>query len=98
MSLWKKLFGAKESPSPVILVSPAEWASLHEAARKGNLEPLKALLKDNPGLVLSKDEDGVTLLHLAASLGHKDMAEFLIANKLGNFRQRIDPKNALDLG
>lgn len=38
------------------------------------------LLKDNPGLVFSKDESGLTPLHYAAHYGRKDAVELLLAN------------------
>ena len=60
------------SPIPrraaVMLVALA-WSSLafcgeiHDAAKDGDLEKVKALLKDNPDLVFSKDNDGATPLH-----------------------------------
>jgi ankyrin repeat protein len=49
--------------------------------REGNLEKVSALLKDNPGLVFDKDNEGKTPLHWAAFNGRKDMAELLLANK-----------------
>jgi 26S proteasome non-ATPase regulatory subunit 10 len=55
-------------------------SAIHEEARVGNLERVKALLKDNPDLVFSKDDDG-TPLHKAAAFGNKAVAEFLLANK-----------------
>jgi uncharacterized protein len=62
------------------------WSSLafcseiYEAAKSGDLEKIKALLKDNPDLVFSKDNDVVTPLHFVAFYGHKDVAELLLAN------------------
>ena len=53
MSFWRKLFGAKASPT----------AEIHEAARDGDLENVKALLKHYPDLVFSKDTYGLTPLH-----------------------------------
>jgi hypothetical protein len=61
--------------------SPAFSGKIHDAARHGDLEKVKALLKHNPRLVFSKDYGGATPLHLAAMEGHKDVAELLLANK-----------------
>jgi hypothetical protein len=54
---------------------------IHEAARAGDLEKVKALLKDNPDLVFSKDNLDETPLHYAAIFGGKGVAELLLANK-----------------
>ena len=51
-----------------------------EAAKSGDLAKVKALLKGNPDLVLSKDTNGMTPLHFSAQ-GHKDVAELLLASK-----------------
>lgn len=67
MNGWKKLFAP---PAAKFLV----------AADKGDFRVVKALLKRNPGLVLSKDLCGMTPLHLAVQRGHKDMVELLLAN------------------
>ncbi len=62
--------------------SVAFGGEIHEAVRGGDLEKVKALLKDNSGLVDSKDDSRcATPLNLAASLGYKDVAELLLANK-----------------
>lgn len=53
---------------------------IHDAARKGDLERVKALLKSNTSLVSSKDKDGLTPLHWAAAKGHTDLAKFLLAS------------------
>ena len=53
----------------------------HEAAEAGNLEKLRALLKDNPDLVFSKDGHGWTPLHHAAEEGYKGPMELLLAHK-----------------
>src|ERR1035441_5944820 len=78
------------SPIPcraaVLLVALA-WSSLvfggeiHEAAKAGDLKKVKALLKDNPELVFSKDTNGITPLYWAADRGNKDVVELLLANK-----------------
>ncbi len=44
---------------------------------------VKALLKDNPDLVFSKDNNGNPPLHWAALWGHEDVAEALLAGKAG---------------
>ena len=64
-----------------LLCRPALCGEIHDAANEGNLEKVKALLKDNPDLVFSRDNDGETPLHRAAYWGYKEMAIFLIFNK-----------------
>ena len=59
---------------------PAFCDAIHDAARDGDLAMVTALLKDNPDLVFSKDNNGATPLHSAVARGHKDVAEFLLAN------------------
>jgi ankyrin repeat protein/beta-lactamase regulating signal transducer with metallopeptidase domain len=52
-----------------------------DAVKAGDLATIKALIKDNPGLVFSKDSAGGTPLHWAAEYGQKDVAKLLLANK-----------------
>ena len=54
---------------------------IHDAARAGDLYKVKALLKANPDLVSSKDENGATPLHIAAALKHEATLGYLLANK-----------------
>ncbi len=54
---------------------------IHGAAEHGDLEKVKALLRENPDLVFGKTTNGATPLHSAAANGHKDVVEFLLANK-----------------
>ena len=61
--------------------SPAFCGEIHDAAENGDLEKVKALLKDNPNLVFSKDDYGAMPLHYAAQGGRKDVVELLLANK-----------------
>jgi ankyrin repeat protein len=51
---------------------------IHVAAKAGDLSKVGALLKDNPGLVSSRDE-GWAPLHVAAEFGKKDIAALLLA-------------------
>jgi uncharacterized protein len=61
---------------------PASTGSeICDAARDGDLEKVKAMLKDNPGLVSSKDTDGESPLYWAVLQHHKDVAALLLANK-----------------
>ena len=60
------------------------------AARSGNLEQVKALLKGNPDLVFSKDTNGWTPLFVAAYADRKDVAELLLASKAEVNRQGQD--------
>ena len=77
----------------VTLVALA-WSSLafggeiHDAAKNGDLQKVKALLKDNPELVFSKDNNSRTPLYYAAAKGHKDVVELLLANKV-----EVNPKS-----
>jgi ankyrin repeat protein len=54
---------------------------IHDAAESGGLEKVRLLLKANPELVFSKDTDGRTPLHYAASCTNKDVVELLLAYK-----------------
>ena len=60
---------------------PALGGEIHDAAAAGNLEVVRALVKDKPLLVFSRDQYGRTPLHWAAEEGHKDVAELLLANQ-----------------
>jgi ankyrin repeat protein len=51
---------------------------IHDAAAAGDLAKVKALLKDNPELVSSRDSNGNTALHLAAEKGRQGVAELLL--------------------
>ncbi len=59
----------------------SDGVSIYHAACDGNLGRVRTLLKDNPDLVFSKDEFGVTPLHCAAFTGQRDVAELLLAKK-----------------
>jgi ankyrin repeat protein len=51
---------------------------IQDAVKSDNLEKVKALLKNHPDLVNSKDKNGETPLEIAAMFGHKDMVELLL--------------------
>jgi ankyrin repeat protein len=59
---------------------PAFCGEIHDAANRGDLEKVQALLRSDPNLVLSKDDEGFTPLHQAVNRGHKDVAELLLAH------------------
>jgi ankyrin repeat protein len=63
------------------LSSLAFGGEIHDAAKNGDLGKVKALLESKPVLLFSKDTNGWTPLHYAASEGRKDAAELLLANK-----------------
>jgi ankyrin repeat protein len=60
---------------------PAFCGEIHDAAKAGDLEKVKALLNKDRNLVLSEDSGGFTSLHWAAYKGHKKVAELLLAHK-----------------
>jgi hypothetical protein len=85
--LWRSPVPRRAAIVLVALLALA-WSSLafcgeiHDAALEGDLAKVKALLNENPDLVLRKDDRyGMTPLHYAAAYGHKDVAELLLANK-----------------
>jgi ankyrin repeat protein len=47
---------------------------IHDAAGKGGLDKVKALLKVNPDLVFDKDEDGASPLHYVAFPNNRFLA------------------------
>jgi ankyrin repeat protein len=60
---------------------PAFCGEIHDAVMQGDLAKVEALIKDNPDLVLSKDNIGETPLHIAAAIARIDMINLLLANK-----------------
>jgi ankyrin repeat protein len=74
-------------PIVVVALVALSWSGLafggeiHDAAQAGDLAKVESLLKGNPDLVDSKDDQGGTPLHHAALKGHKDVAAFLLAHK-----------------
>jgi len=61
---------------------PGFCGPIHEAARNGNTKKVESLLKEQPTLVSSKEEEfGQTPLHIAAFNGRLEVAKLLVANK-----------------
>jgi ankyrin repeat protein len=73
--------------STTIALVALTWSSIaycgeiHDASKSGDLERVKALLKDNPKLVSSKDDHSATPLLWAANKGHKDVVQVLLDYK-----------------
>lgn len=63
-----------------LLHAPVTAAEIHEAAGKGDLAAVKAILKKDPGAVNASSGDGGTALHYAADGGHLDVVSFLLRN------------------
>lgn len=62
------------------VLGTALWSTeIHDAARTGRLEQVKALLKEKPLRVNEADSRGWTPLFLAVLEGHKPVVEYLIA-------------------
>jgi hypothetical protein len=63
----------------VALPNHADGRVIQEAARSGNVDLVSQLLVENPVLLWTKTvEDGHTLLHLATTNGHEDLARLLL--------------------
>lgn len=76
MKLWKIITIAAIA---LCIFSVSLYASeIHEAAKNGNLEKVKALLEDNPELLNEKDSQGFTPLHSAVTNGRIHIIRFLI--------------------
>jgi ankyrin repeat protein len=60
----------------------AMCGEIHEAVKKNDTAKVKELIKANPDLVFSKDDEGgFTPLHLAAANGNREMVRFLLTAK-----------------
>ncbi len=63
------------------LVGCNKVRAIDDAVKRGDLETVKALIKANPDLVFSKDNNGQTPLHFAAGKDHMEMVKLLLTYK-----------------
>jgi ankyrin repeat protein len=56
------------------------FREIHDPARDGDLDKVRGMLRNDPDLVFSRDNDGKTPLHRAATVGAKSIAELLLAS------------------
>jgi ankyrin repeat protein len=80
----RPIFGARIFFVLVLMLTGTSLAlcgEIHEAVMNNNSTKVRDLIKKDPDLVFSKDEDGFTPLHLAMANGRKGMGEFLLSNK-----------------
>jgi len=56
----------------------SELARLIEAAKQGDLEGVKAVLRDNPELINQKDASGAAALHYATFGGYRSVVQELV--------------------
>jgi len=79
--------GMKQILRLAVLLVVLAWSRLafcgeiHDAAKAGDLEKVKALLNANPDLVNSKNTNGLAPLHFAAYSGHVVVVKLLLDNK-----------------
>jgi ankyrin repeat protein len=59
----------------------SRFGPIHSAAMRGDLAKSNMLLKSDPSLVSTKDNQDQTPLHYAAMNDHKDVAQLLLENK-----------------
>ncbi|MFC1492720.1 ankyrin repeat domain-containing protein [candidate division KSB1 bacterium] len=59
--------------------SPLSAQDIHTAVQEDNLERVRILLTENPEMINSKNDNGMTPMHLAARNVNKDMIELLIS-------------------
>jgi ankyrin repeat protein len=64
----------------VLSCGPATAEDVHQMARDGQLDLLKAAVAKAPQLVQAKNPDSETALHEAASYGRTAIVEFLLAS------------------
>jgi ankyrin repeat protein len=58
---------------------PERGKLIIKAAKSGDVETIKTLIKSDPSLIEARDSDGSTPLHCATWKGQEKVAEFLVA-------------------
>lgn len=77
----------KKMLGPLLALTLTMWSAsamcqqINKAVKDNNLPEVRQLLKNDPNLVASRDENGFTPLHLAAANGYESMVEFLLSTK-----------------
>lgn len=67
-----------EKPAPAATALPADVQALFQAVQDNNLARAKGLLDKSPGLINSKNAEGETPLHWAATRGDKGIIALLV--------------------
>jgi ankyrin repeat protein len=86
-SFFSRALSSRMRRHGVAVIAALAWSGfafageLHEAAKTGDPDKVKALLKANADLVSSRDSRGDTARLIAAKFGHRDIAAYLLANK-----------------
>jgi hypothetical protein len=70
---------------------------IHDAAQRGDLGSVQALVKGNPELVSSRDTNGDTPLHSAVLWNQKEVVAWLLANKADVNARNNDGQTPLHL-
>jgi ankyrin repeat protein len=81
-----------------LLVAHNADYNIQDAAAVGDLERVKALVKYNPGITSGTDFCGSTALFWAVVQGHKNIVEFLLANRADvNAKRAVDGMTPLNM-
>jgi ankyrin repeat protein len=101
---WKEeiLRTIKTSTALVILatLAVASWAlagEIHDAAEGNDVKKVEMLLKRDPRLVNSRNENGKTPLHIAANLGQEEVTKVLLAAKADVNARDTDGRTPLQM-
>eukprot|EP01132_Coremiostelium_polycephalum_P001075 gene1075-1361_t len=70
---------------------------LRDAAKSGDVENVKKLVKEGPKVVNYTDRTGFTPLHMASMFGHKDICTILLENGADKTIVSVDGETASDV-